>query len=450
MSGRFELGNGWGLWPWVWLRGAGFPAANVEQLGSAALAAAVDAWLAADDAVDRTRSAAQKLCQEAKADAPDHAGLRGALNRLRKGRPPVAPVGVASIDDAVDAFREAVAGRDRCRGAVQDLVGSERARVAGLVEELAREPRFREAVCWQNPAVLDNCLDKVDTGVASERNRRIRTALKYIQRYSVKNDTIGFFGPVAWGRIGAAIDGIAFSHGPDLVEHRRVYFERWPIEILADQAARDPAVFSVLRPRRRPLSWVEDDALHVPSSSPRPVTAIERFVLEHADGGLTVAELTDRAVASPDAGAADRAAVTRALEVLVAERLVELSLHVPAEVLDVEVWLRAALSEVPDSEARARLLAPLDALEAKRDRVALAAGDPEALRRAVADLEREFSSVTSGLAVKRGHGRMYAGRQLFFEDCRRALTLELGGGMLRAHQDRRGDLALAGEQVARP
>jgi hypothetical protein len=287
-------------------------------------------------------------------------------------------------------------------------------------------------VCWQNRAVLHNCLDKLRSGSASERRRRIRTALKYIQRYSVKNDTIGFFGPVAWGRIEPAKDGVVSSPGPELVELRRVYFERWPIEILAEQASRDPAACSLLRPRRKPFSWVEGDALHLPSSTPRPLTAAERFLLRRADGGLTIGELADKAVATADAGLPDRAAVTKALEALAAERHVELSLDVPAEVLDVEAWLRAVLSQVPDAGARARLLAPLDGLEAKRDQVARAAGDAEALDRAIGDLEREFSSITAGLSAKRGHGRMYAGRQIFFEDCRRALELEVGGGFLRA------------------
>jgi hypothetical protein len=420
------------VWPSVWLRGAGFPAAKVEELGSAAHLDSIDALPAADDAVERTRSVAQKVCQDARSGSPDDAGLRGALNRLRKGRPPVSRVGFPEVDAAVDVFRAALAERERRRIVLQDLVDAEHARAGVVIEALAREPRFREAVCWQNPAVLHNCLDKLHAGGASERNRRIRTAVKYIQRYSVKNDTIGFFGPVGWGWIEPANDGIELSPGPDLVEHRRVYFERWPIEILAEQASRDPATFSLLRPRRKPFSWVDDDALHAPSSPPRAVTAIERFVLRHSDGGLTITELADRAVASPDAGAADRASVTTALEVLVSERLVELALHLPAEVLDVEVWLRAALSEVSDPVARARLLAPLDALEAKRDEVARAAGDPDALASAVGELEREFSSITSGLSAKRGHGRMYAGRQLFFEDCRRAVTLEVGGGLLRA------------------
>jgi hypothetical protein len=393
---------------------------------------AVEALLSADDTVDRTRSAAHAACQEAKNNAPDHAELRQALNRLRKGRAPTSRVEVAVVDQAVDVYREALAERDRRRAIVQELADQEHARTGGVIEALARDPRFREAVCWQNPAVLHNCLDKLHAGGASEHNRRIRTAVKYIQRYSVKNDTIGFFGPVAWGRIEPAHEGIVVSPGPDLVEFRRVYFERWPIEILAEQASRDPAVFSLLRPRRRPLSWVDGDALHVPSSTPRALTATERFLLRHADGGLTVAELVDRAMATADAGAPDRAAVTEALDALVAERLVELSLHLPAEVLDVEIWLRAALNEVSDPEARARVLAPLDALEAKRDQVARAAGDAEALAGAVGELEREFSSITAGLSAKRGHGRMYAGRQLFFEDCRRSVRLEVGGGLLRS------------------
>jgi hypothetical protein len=432
LSERFELGDGWGLWEWVWLRGAGFPADQVRDFGSTALVAAMDALIAAGDAVDRARSAAQQACQEARGTAPDSDALRQTLNRLRKARVPVSPVGLASVDEPAEAFREALAERDRLGLIVRRLIETEHARTVGRIEALANEPRFREAVCWQNPAVLHNCLDKLHSGGASERNRRIRTAIKYLQRYSVKNDTIGFFGPVAWGRIAPAKRGVAFSPGPELVEFRRVFFERWPIEILAAQASRDPAAFSLLRPRRKPFSWVEHDALHLPSGTPRPLTATEGFLLRHADGGLTVGELADKAAASPDAGVPDRAAAAKAIEALAAERLIELSLHVPAEVLDVEAWLRAALSQVPDADARARLLAPLDGLEAKRDRVAAAAGDADALDRAIGELEREFSSITAGLSAKRGHGQMYAGRQLFFEDCRRALTLEVGGELLRA------------------
>jgi hypothetical protein len=136
-------------------------------------------------------------------------------------------------------------------------------------------------------------------------------------------------------------------------------------------------------------------------------------------------------MATGDGEFADRDAVTRVIEALAAERLIELSLHVPAEVLDAETWLRSALGQIPDAGIRAQLLAPLDRLEVKRKEVANAAGEVDALYRAIGDLDREFSSVTAGLSAKRGHGRMYAGRQLFFEDCRRALKLEVGGEFLR-------------------
>ncbi|HET7499714.1 MAG TPA: lantibiotic dehydratase [Kofleriaceae bacterium] len=415
----------------MWLRGAGFPAAQVRALGSDALVAAMDALIAADDAVQHARSAAQQACQAARAAAPDDGALRQALNRLRNGRPPVAPVGHASVDQPVEAFRAALAERDRQQRAADALIAAEHARTVGLIEALADEPRFREAVCWQNREVLHNCLDKLRSGGASERNRRIRTAIRYLQRYAVKNDTIGFFGPVGWGRIEPARDGVVFTPGPALVELRRVYFERWPIEILAEQAERDPAAFAQLRPRRRPFSWVEDARLHQPQGAPRPLTTAESFVLRHADGSLTVGELADRAAATGDAGGPDRPSVMTALEALAAERLIALSLHLPAEVLEVEAWLRAALERIPEADARARLLAPLDRLEARRDQVAAAAGDPAALDRAIGALEQEFSSATAGLSAKRGHGRMYAGRQIFFEDCRRAVTLEVGGGWLR-------------------
>ncbi|HEY0191524.1 MAG TPA: lantibiotic dehydratase [Kofleriaceae bacterium] len=432
MSGRFELASGWASWRWVWLRGAGFSAGFVRALGSSALVAAMDAWLAAEVAADQARAAASHACNEAWVTAAHDEALRHARNRLRKGRAPSEPVGIAAVDGPVERFREALAAREQQQQAAEHQLAHEQARTLALVERLAVEPRFREAVCWQNPDVLHHCLDKLSHGGASERHRRVRTAIKYIQRYSVKNDTIGFFGPVAWGQIAPAGAGVVVDPGRELVEYRRVYFERWPIEILAEQAAHDPAARDVLRPRRKLFSWVADDALLVPSATPRAVTALEGYLLRHADGGLSVRQLTDQAVAAPEAGHPDRAAVGAAIEALTAERALELSLHLPAEVLEVETWLRAALGEIADPEARARLLAPLDRLEARRDQLARAAGDPAALDHAIGELEREFSAITQGLSAKRGHGRMYAGRQLFFEDCRRALRFEVGGELLRA------------------
>src|SRR3954447_9297026 len=63
---------------------------------------------------------------------------------------------------------------------------------AGLVE-VARDPRFREAVAWQSRESLANAIDKLAAGRGSPSSRRrwADVTASYWQRYCAKNDTIG-------------------------------------------------------------------------------------------------------------------------------------------------------------------------------------------------------------------------------------------------------------------
>lgn len=75
---------------------------------------------------------------------------------------------------------------------------------------LAGDPGFREAVTWQNRAALRNAVDRVSPADSGGRQRRrLETVASYWQRYCAKNDTIGFFGPLAWGQF--TDDGPALS-----------------------------------------------------------------------------------------------------------------------------------------------------------------------------------------------------------------------------------------------
>ena len=70
------------------------------------------------------------------------------------------------------------------------------------LREVALDPAFREAVTWQNRDVLaslDGLL--VAGGAPSKERRREAVVARYWQRYCSKNDTIGFFGGLAWGEL---------------------------------------------------------------------------------------------------------------------------------------------------------------------------------------------------------------------------------------------------------
>jgi hypothetical protein len=108
------------------------------------------------------------------------------------------------------------------------------------LRSVARDPRFREAVTWQNPPALVNAVVNVAENAPTKPSRargREEIVASYWQRYCAKNDTIGFFGPLAWGRI--ADDGPALrSRAGSLVGERAVHLEAWPVQALAE--ALDP------------------------------------------------------------------------------------------------------------------------------------------------------------------------------------------------------------------
>ena len=75
-------------------------------------------------------------------------------------------------------------------------------RLSAAIADTAADPAFREALTWQNP-VLAQLLEDVGvgTGRRSKERQRELTIANYLQRYCLKNDTVGFFGPVGWARI---------------------------------------------------------------------------------------------------------------------------------------------------------------------------------------------------------------------------------------------------------
>ncbi len=116
--------------------------------------------------------------------------------------------------------------------------GAESIRLRGV----AHDPMFREAVTWQNPAALDNAVLKLADGSRakpSSTRRREEVVASYWQRYCAKNDTIGFFGPLAWGRIRDDARPLAARSG-SLWRRRDVHLEAWGVQALA--ATIDPGL----------------------------------------------------------------------------------------------------------------------------------------------------------------------------------------------------------------
>src|SRR5215469_10329496 len=113
----------------------------------------------------------------------------------------------------------------------------------------ARDPLFQTAVTWQNRAAMRNAVAKIAAGAGapgSAQRRREEVVASYWQRYCAKNDTIGFFGPLAWGRVADDGPAVQASCGR-LVSESTVCFEAWAIQALAE--ALDPGLAVPADPR---------------------------------------------------------------------------------------------------------------------------------------------------------------------------------------------------------
>ena len=142
---------------------------------------------------------------------------------------------------------------------------------------LAADPLFREAVIWQNRPAFTTQVDTIARATAqsgSKRRRREAVIANYWQRYCAKNDMIGFFGPLAWGRI--RDDGPAVTvRSRGLIARREVYFESWCMDAVARQI--DPGIVLPLRmhPERELRSELE--RLQNPALRDRGIRALDQL-----------------------------------------------------------------------------------------------------------------------------------------------------------------------------
>ncbi|CAL9602284.1 lantibiotic dehydratase [Streptomyces sp. enrichment culture] len=358
-------GGRWRLWEQFALRGPGFPADGVLRLAPAGLAEAADKFAGDDTAVP----------------APD-------------GR---------EWTDFAELF---------ARASVE---------TAHQLQDIARTPAFREAVAWQNRPVLTSGVapflawTPTAAGRTSMPRQREELVAHYWQRFCVKNDTIGFFGPVGWGRWDLGGPGLAVDPGEGLTAATAVYFAGWAIDALAARIDADPALREWVAPRRVPFVRVSGAEVTVPGRPARSVGAEAAAVLGLCDG---VRPVRDIRAALPGVD------VPAVLADLVARRWVVWKLEVPAGARP-ERALRAWLDDVGDAEARGRWVAALDTLERGRDRVRAAEG-ADAVVAALTELEGEFAALTQTAAVREKSAGTAPCRAVVYADCRRAATVRAG------------------------
>jgi hypothetical protein len=301
-----------------------------------------------------------------------------------------------------------------------DAVGRLSCAIAGT----HADPVFQEALTWQNPGLAQFLHDHgISQGAArrtKDRDRELVIA-NYLQRYCLKNDTIGFFGPVGWASTNPSTAGLVVTPGEQLTARRTTYFEVWAIDKVAAAIAGQGRVQGWLRPRRTRSAFLAGNVLHRPHRQPVVLTDAELRVLLACDGSRTISDVLD------SAGGPGASAVLARLAELGALRL---DLEGPVDAWP-ERLLRDKLELIADPAARAAALVPVDQMIRARDAVGATNGDPAGLRRALAGLTETFEQVT-GVAATRRAGENYAGRTLVYQDAVRDVRVELGQAVTRA------------------
>jgi hypothetical protein len=417
------LESGWSVWKRCCARGAGFPADGVLRLASDECARSADQILALDEQLPALREAAIAACKGA-----GDPSLRKTLKQLvAKKLPSVS--GPPALVEAVAALADAQRRRDEEAARLQNHLVAENVRAGRILREVAAEPRFREALHWQNPAAVASALDSlqgVAPGVTNHDTRKRELLIaSYLQRYSLKNESIGFFGPYGWGWLDDDGPALTVRPGAQLLASRSVYFEHWPMAQLAERLGEDEAVRDGSRPRLHPMARLDGTSL-VRAGRVQEVPLAFARAAAACNGETPLLQIIERLLADPELELSQPDEALDLLMQLAEHRVILMALELPATPTRPDRALRGVLESL--GAAGQPGIAALDRLEAARARLAQA-GDEAERTAAIQSLERCFAEET-GSAPTRNAGVTYGARTTVYEDCRRDLELRLGPSLV--------------------
>jgi hypothetical protein len=296
--------------------------------------------------------------------------------------------------------------------------------VSQALRETVADPQFQQAVLLQNREALRRVTHsflRPKRGFKERQNEEM--VASYLQRYCLKNDTIGFFGPVGWARFSENVRTAEMEPGPELVAHSAIFFENWCIEALAEKFAEDRTLCPWMRPRLLPFFHIEGNKLHSGGNRLSTLPRAHLAILRKCNGELMPREIA-RSLMTADADAIPEKQVYRLLEIFAARGIISWKFEIPL-CLHPEQHLRRLLEEIENKELKQPPLDALNQLDESRKAVARAFGNAAQLSAALEALDETFSRLTSKSPTKSA-GSMYASRTLIYQDCRRDARVEFG------------------------
>jgi hypothetical protein len=432
-------GGQWALWRWVALRGAGFSAEQMLQLADDECVRAARQLIDAEDAAEEVRRQTvahfKRVEQETDADDVETRTVaRKVLRGIWKGKLPRPDDTPSGHDEVVNNLRSAYAHADAMRTNFNKEFERAIERGSSKLHDLASSNLFQEAVIWQNRKAYNNGISSFLRGKPGEVRRNSMRRMNeeviatYLQRYCTKNDTIGFFGPVGWAKLVSDASGLEIRPGESLLSKRNVHLESWSIDTLTEILTEDESMRRWAAPRLLPFFRVEGTTLHHPFSGSTTVSKEIAAVLVACGGVRAAREIAIEIARDPSLNLNTEEEVFNVLDNLCAEGLILWKFECPVGE-QAEQYLIDLIERIGDDDLRADALDLVHELQEARDRVAAAAGNAEKLNKAISALEETFESMTGEVST-RSPGEVYAARTLVYEDCERALDVEIGSDVL--------------------
>ena len=434
----------WALWRWLAVRGAGFPAALVCKLSQPGCAVAADRVFQAAEEEEKARGVAlgvvNKALDELRStsewdDKAKRGPLTKALRLLKANKRPEPEKLTGAVRVALEALERAGATISAATSDFHKTYAGASSQTSRAIRDLLESDRLCEAIIWQNRRAFHSGInslrrtspDATSHGFKQRQNEQL--VASYVQRYAVKNDTIGFFGPVGWARVFDSGAAIEVRPGANLLSKRTVYFESWCIDQMAELFNRDPRFKRWATPRLLPYYYVEGRTLYRSTQPPILLSVELAAVLSACDGLLPAHRIAAELIQTPCLRVTSETEVYDLLNHAVDEGLIAWAFECQVGP-NAEQDLRAQLERIDEESLRTEALAVLAEMENGRQGVARAAGDASTLDRALGELEERFSRL-SGLAPTREAGATYAGRTLVYEDCQRDLEMNIGPALIR-------------------
>jgi hypothetical protein len=320
------------------------------------------------------------------------------------------------------------------------VFAEETAQLSSRILGLAAEPRLELALAWQNHRIFDTAIAPMLRNQADSAGNHVRRNSKqrqheelianYWQRYCVKNDTIGFTGPVGWSLLDPEASVTRLETGQELIASSEAFFETWVIDRLASAIAAQPGMAQWIHPRKLPFVRITERQATGLAGFSVELSEAESAVLSRCTGQVAACDIArECAGLTPEVATEEDAyaVITR----LSRKRLISWKLAMPLSPRP-ERHLRHFLENVGDPALRADGLRRLDLLVTARDTAwAASHRDPAEFVSALRDLDETFIKVADAQPTRHS-GQTYGARTPIYHDARRDAALTLGADFLAA------------------